>query len=435
MSQKSKADKTDNYFIRTVVYKLYLSKKDKERFNEYCAYRRYVWNKYKDVNDQEYQAYCYEKLYYDKTGFRVKSSQYCSKYPSFTRIDKLMNQEKQSWEYQYPSKIALLAKHDYDHALSNFKDKTQPDWGKPKFKSKKAPKQGFKLVNESARLSGRTALIAKGRQDKKHGNLRLKARRSFLDYSYGNLSFYTEKGKYYLAVPYYVPKALLKQNNHPALRVGIDLNVGHYNLYDGKKAQEIKLNLPRLEFHYQRIKHYQRLLASKRVTDKENINSHNYAQTTAKLEREYERVDHLQNDFLQKLTTILCRKYHTIVIEDLDVKHMKMGIASKGLHRAMFGKFRQILTYKTEQYGNKLIIADRLYPSTQICSNCGFRKTGDEKITLWGNLKHHTKHNEYICYNCGAKLDRDDNAAINLYQYPNTQWYQDNILSKEKASA
>ena len=38
----------------------------------------------------------------------------------------------------------------------------------------------------------------------------------------------------------------------------------------------------------------------------------------------------------------------------------------------------------------------------------------DDRITLQGNKKHHTKHNEYVCYNCGAILDRDENAVNNL---------------------
>lgn len=107
--------------------------------------------------------------------------------------------------------------------------------------------------------------------------------------------------------------------------------------------------------------------------------------------------------------------YDTIVIEDLDVKHMQMThIASKGLQRSQFGKFRQYLTYKCEWYDKKLILADPYYPSTQRCSKCGYVKRGDEKITLQGNQKHHTKHNEYVCYHCGMAMDRDQNAVQNL---------------------
>ena len=107
--------------------------------------------------------------------------------------------------------------------------------------------------------------------------------------------------------------------------------------------------------------------------------------------------------------------YYRLVIEDLDVKGMMMShVASKGLHRSLFGQFRQLLTYKCEWYGKELIVAPRSYPSTQRCSDCGHIKTGDDKITLQGNAKHGTKHNEYICYQCGAVKDRDYNAVLNL---------------------
>ena len=94
-------------------------------------------------------------------------------------------------------------------------------------------------------------------------------------------------------------------------------------------------------------------------------------------------------------------------------------VASKGLQRAQFGYFRQCLAYKCDWYGKNLILADRFYPSTQRCSECGNVKTGEDKITLSGNTKHHTKHNEYICYSCGSILDRDENAVQNLVQLIN----------------
>lgn len=61
----------------------------------------------------------------------------------------------------------------------------------------------------------------------------------------------------------------------------------------------------------------------------------------------------------------------------------------------------------------------------KISLNKEHRKIGEERITLWGNKKHHTKHNEYICYGCGAKLDRDQNASMNLYQYPESNWLEE----------
>lgn len=424
-------EKTENAFTRTLVYRLYPSKADQVRFQCYCDYRRYVWNEYKDENDHAYQRYRYERTYYAKVGIKVKAKEFCSKYPTFARTKKQVNHDKKAWEYKYPSKIALMAVTDYDNAMSNFINKAMPDWGKPKFRSKRSPRQGFKLPAESLKLNGRTITVAKGRKYKKHGNLVLKSRQSFLDYPIGTASFYTEKGRYYVAVPYLIPKEELKSDDKLKGKAGIDLNVDHYNIYDGKHKL-IDLNMRQLKFYYDRIKHYQRLLARKREFDKKNTGSRNYLETRAKLQRDYRRVADIQNDFLQKLVLGLCQKYGQIVIEDLDVKHMKMGVASKGLHRSMFGTFRSILTYKSEQYGNDLVVANRLYPSTQICSKCQYRKTGDEKITLWGNKKHHTKHNEYVCYNCGNNIDRDENASINLYQYLDSKWYKEKSRAEKQ---
>ena len=89
-------------------------------------------------------------------------------------------------------------------------------------------------------------------------------------------------------------------------------------------------------------------------------------------------------------------------------------VASKGLHRSMFGYFKQVLKYKCEWYGKELILADRYYPSTQRCSQCGHVKSGADKVGLDGNKKHGTKHNEYVCYECGAVMERDENAVRNL---------------------
>lgn len=85
----------------------------------------------------------------------------------------------------------------------------------------------------------------------------------------------------------------------------------------------------------------------------------------------------------------------------------------------MFGRFKSILEYKCKWHGCELVMADRLYPSTQRRAACGNVKKGDEKITLYGNKKHGTKHDEYVCYNEKCPnykkvVDRDRNAMMNL---------------------
>ena len=222
-------------------------------------------------------------------------------------------------------------------------------------------------------------------------------------------SVFRERGHYYAALSY-EEETLVKPRT--GRKTAVDVNVGHFN-YTGGKINVLPSRLQKL---YKRIKHYQRMLAKKRrANGKLAGQSNNYVQVRTKLQRDYRKVANIQNDLLQKFTTKLVNNYDQIVIEDLAVKQMMMThVASKGMQRSLFSKFRQILTYKCEWYGKELILADKTYPSTQRCANCGYVKKGDEKITLPGNQKHHTKHNEYICYECGYTNDRDDNAVLNL---------------------
>ena len=157
-------------------------------------------------------------------------------------------------------------------------------------------------------------------------------------------------------------------------------------------------------------------LARKRVVNgRKATQSHNYVKTRAKLQRDYRKVTNIQYDIVHKFTTKIVSDYDKIAIENLAVKKMQMThVASKGLQRSLFGYFRQILAYKADWYGKEIVLANQFYPSTQRCSECGYIKTGEDKIGLDRNQKHKTKHNEYICYECGAVMDRDENAVKNL---------------------
>ena len=95
-----------------------------------------------------------------------------------------------------------------------------------------------------------------------------------------------------------------------------------------------------------------------------------------------------------------------IVIEDLNVsgmvknKHLARAIQEQKLY-----EFRRQLIYKCQWYGVRLIIADRFYPSSKICSQCG-------------QIKRDLKLSDRVYYcDCGLRVDRDLNASINLREY------------------
>ena len=132
--------------------------------------------------------------------------------------------------------------------------------------------------------------------------------------------------------------------------------------------------------------------------------SRNRAKARMKLARLHARIANLRGDSLHQLTTSITRRFHTIGIEDLNVKGM---LGNRCLSRAIadmgFGELRRQLLYKAAGRGGQVVVADRWYPSSKTCSHCDFRL---EALGL--------DQRKWICPGCATLHDRDVNAAINL---------------------
>ena len=324
--------------------------------------------------------------------------------PSHYSVRDELTTRKEDWQYAFSSRVLRQAVKDLATAWELF-FKNQDVAGRPAFKTRKEPKQGFKT--DRARIHNGQLLLDKPRGYKgKWKTIRFKG----FSIPDGNIilcSVTRVNGRYTATFTIEVEQTLSPRTGR---RTAVDANVDHFDTTEGQTTLKPEVLNPL----YTRVRHYQRILARKRCRNPRAIHSKGYQATRTKLQRTYERISHIQKDLLHKFTTDLYKRFDTIVIEDLDVKKMQMSKRAKNLHRSLFGQFRQMMEYKSQKFGKTLIIADRFYASTQRCSSCGFIKTGDDKITLRGNLKHGTRHNEYICYQCGYEDDRDHNAVLNL---------------------
>ena len=378
--------------IRTQKVRLYPNKTMKKVIDDLCDYRRYCWNQGLALWNDMYDS---SLILEDK---KLK--------PSERKVRDELVTNKEDWQYQLSARCLQLAISDLGKAWSNFFNRAMSDWGKPKFKSKKAPRQGFK-TDRAKIVNGRLRL------DKPLGikvwyDIKFKGAKA-LDGDLKVVSIYRENDKYWASLPFEVE---ITKKDKTSNKTAVDINVGHFNYTEGK-VNTLPNHLKKL---YKRIKHYQRQLARKRVINgKKAAKTNNYVKTRAKLQRDYRKVANIQHDIVHKFTTKLVSDYDKIAIENLAVKKMQMThVASKGLQRSLFGYFRQILAYKADWYGKEIVLASQFYPSTQRCSKCGYIKTGKDKVGLDGNQKYKTKHNEYICYECGFEIDRDENAVKNL---------------------
>ncbi|MET7549120.1 transposase [Streptomyces sp. NBC_01724] len=146
-----------------------------------------------------------------------------------------------------------------------------------------------------------------------------------------------------------------------------------------------------------------RLARAQRVLAKKEKGSRNRDKARIKVAKVHARIADRRRDFLHQLTTRLVRDNQTIVIEDLTVRNMvKNKSLARAISDAAWTDMRSMLEYKCAWYGRNLVVIDRWFPSTRLCSACG---TVQDKLPL--NVR------EWTC-GCGARHDRDVNAACNI---------------------
>lgn len=147
-----------------------------------------------------------------------------------------------------------------------------------------------------------------------------------------------------------------------------------------------------------------RLAREQRKLSRMKKGSNNYHKQKIKIARAYEKVRFQRQDWQHKLSTQLADKYDFICVEDLNMQAMAIGLhLAKATNDNGFGQFRNMLSYKMEERGKKLITIDKWFPSSKTCRHCGYVNSD---LTL--------NDREWVCPSCGAKIDRDVNAAINI---------------------
>ncbi|MEG1545240.1 MAG: transposase [Tannerellaceae bacterium] len=190
-------------------------------------------------------------------------------------------------------------------------------------------------------------------------------------------------------------------------KVGIDLGIkSALILSDGISVD----NPAPLGKHIRKIKKLSRQL-SKRTharTKQERLagvkKSNNYIKSSIRLSNEQRKVANIRKDFTQKVTTILSTHYGQIAMEDLNVKGMlRNHRLARSIADVSFGEIRRQIEYKAVLNGVSITKASRFYPSSKTCSVCKNVKS-DLKLS----------DRTYRCDKCGAVIDRDYNASMNL---------------------
>lgn len=265
--------------------------------------------------------------------------------------------------------------------------------GYPKFKSKRDSKQSYtsKYKKGAKVIRGNKVMIPK------LGLVKYKVSRMPEGRIVNVTVKRTATGKYYAVFCCMdCPEPDMPMGGEPI--IGID--AGLHDLMtrsDGVKVENNRY----LRKSERKLKRAQRSLSRKKK------GSNNYKKQQKRLARIHERIANQRKDAMNKATTDAVRESQAIAVEDLNVKGMvKNHYLAKSVADASMSEMNRQLAYKCQWYGRDFAKIDRWFPSTQVCGCCG-EITGPKGKSDLGVR-------EWTCPSCGAKHDRDLNAARNI---------------------
>ena len=303
-----------------------------------------------------------------------------------------------SWLNEVSNNVAKQAVKD---ACNSYKRFFKGLSDKPRFKSRKRSRKSF--YNDNMKLKVKDNKLV---NIEKIGWIKTNEQLP-VDVKYSNPRISYDNKYWYLSVGIEQEEV---QEELTDVSLGIDLGIKdlavcssgivYKNINKTFVLRKIEKRLKRLQKQVSRK-------YEKNKKGKEYVKTKNIIKLEKQIQQIYRRLANIRNNYLHQTTTSIVKtKPYRIVIEDLAVSNMmKNKHLSDAISKQGFYEFRRQIEYKCKFRGIELIIADRFYPSSKSCSQCG---------NINKDLK--LKDRVYKC-SCGLNIDRDLNASINLSKY------------------
>jgi len=373
--------------IRSFKIRIYPNQIQEQLLWKHIHTARFVWNFGLSYQIEKYK----------------NNEKYLSGYNLAKMFINIKKEEKYNWLKEISSYTITTICLDLDDAYKRyFKGQNN----KPKFKKKNKCKDKYPVRSDRFYFYNNYVTIEKIGKVKYQTNYELPQGRNIHKFTNPRIKYENNKWILTFGMEYNKQIQILSDNS-----MGIDLGVKDLAIVScGNEFITFKnINkINKIKKINKQLKHAQRKVSKKYHKNGNYKKSNNILKTEKRVKQLYNKLSNIRKNYIHQITRQLVNMLpKRIVMEDLNVSGMmKNKHLSKAIAEQCFYEFRRQMEYKCEEYGIEFILADRFYPSSKLCSNCGFK---DKDLKL--------KDRIYKCNNCGLVIDRDQNASINLMNY------------------